>query len=153
MLVADPDNQRIIRITPEGRCEIFSDRVGKGRGEFRYPSYLCLGRQGSLWIVDCRNHRIQKLDAAGTWVLEIGRCGLDNGSLYFPESVAEFADGVVAVAQNRWNRCVKLFSPTGEELGKMALDYDAGGMAIRSERLLVAARGGDSIRVYERARA
>jgi hypothetical protein len=150
MLVADAGNQRIIRITPERRCEIFSDRVGKGRGEFRCPSDLCLGRQGDLWIVDCRNHRIQKLDAGGRWVLEIGRCGLDNGSLYFPESVAEFDDGVVAVAQNQWNRCVKLFSPTGEELGKMALDYDAGGMAIRSERLLVAARDGDSIRVYER---
>jgi hypothetical protein len=150
MLVTDSGNHRIIRITSEGKCEIFNDRSGRGRGELRQPTAFYPGGQGSLWLVDQGNHRLQKLDAAADWVQEIGACGLGSGSLFLPESAAEFGDGVVAVAQNRWNRVVKLFSPSGAEVGKMVLNYIAGGMIVDRQRLLVVAMDLDSIRVYER---
>jgi len=149
MLITD-SGDRMVRIRPEGTWEVFSDTAGKGLGEFRHPTQLSPGIQGTLWIVDQRNHRVQKLDAEGRWVQEIGGCGLDHARLFFPESVAQFEDGVVAVAQNRWNRCIKLYTPDGIEFDRTVLTYFAEGMLVRGGRLFVAAMDIDSILVYER---
>jgi hypothetical protein len=45
---------------------------------------------------------------------------------------------------------LKLFSPSGDELVRLALDYYPSGMVIKGSTLFVAAYDDNSIRLYER---
>ena len=150
MLVADTGNCRLVRVAPNGTCDIFSDKIGREIGEVLHPTHFGAGGHGGLWLVDRHNHRIQKLDHEERWTQSIGKCGLFQGCLFLPESVAEFEDGTIAVAQNQWSRGIKLFAPNGVELDRMVLAYYAAGMLVHHKRLFVAATYDDSIRVYER---
>lgn len=155
MLVADTGNHRLIEVSPEGECKVFCGGLGKRPGELRQPNSLCLGRGAgdqSIWVVDHRNHRLQRFNSGGMFLQLVGGCGLGRGQLYYPESVAEFPDGTVVVAQGHLNRCLKLFSPNGEELESAALDYAPGSMLAYEDLLLVAEFDGNAIRIYERRR-
>ncbi len=149
MLVSDSGN-RLVRVRLDGAWDIHTGIQGTGLGEFRNPTQVSPGLGGTLWIVDRNNHRVQKLDSEGRCLQAIGRCGLGHGELFTPESVAQFEDGVVAVAQNRWNRCIKLFTPEGVEFDRTVLTYFAEGMRVHGGRLYVAAMDQDAIVVYER---
>ncbi len=149
MLVSDSGNG-IVRFRPDGSWDTLVRAEGTGLGEFRHPTQLSPGLEGSLWVVDRNNHRVQRVDPAGRCVQAIGRCGLGRDALFAPESVAQFEDGAVAVAQNRWNRCLKLFTPEGAEFDRTPLTCFAQGMWVHRGRLYVAAMDQDSILVYER---
>ncbi len=149
-LVVDGGNHRIIRITNQGDCELFLKKIGRGKGELLDPLSLCSDAGGTLWIVDRCNHRVVGLNDEGECIQEIGTCGLDKGEMFYPECLAVFEDGVIAVVQNLWNRCIKLFSPAGHELEKILLSYNAPGMTVHCGRLYVADMKSDCIHVYER---
>jgi hypothetical protein len=153
MLVADRDSQRLIALHESGTAEIFCDRVGTGPGEFHCPTDICtsvLDADPGYWIVDQRNHRLQKLDRFSQFVRQIGLCGSGIGSFLTPWCVAQFADGVLVVSQGEIEPCLKLFSPEGTELDCIFLEYMPAGLFIRNERLIVTEWDGQSIRIYER---
>ena len=100
--------------------------------------------------MDRRNHRLLRFTDEGIVTREIGKCGLRDGELFMPEAVAEFEDGIMAVAQNSYNRSIKLFSASGVELGKMPLTYFAPAMLVISRKLYVTDISCGALRVYER---
>lgn len=155
MLVADSGHHRIVSVWSTGYAEVFCGRMGTGPGEFRRPMGICAtapdGDSG-FWVVDQRNHRLQKFDRSARFVQQVGNCGPCRGSFLVPHYVAQFPDGVLAVSQNQIDRCIKLVSPEGEELDHLFLDYLPAGLLISSGRLLVAEGSGWSVRVYERTR-
>jgi hypothetical protein len=152
MLVADTGNHRVVKISYDGFCQILKSGEGTSPGEFRLPNSLCATRpKGGYWILDHRNHRVQHLDAAGNFDMQIGKCGLGRGELYVPESVVQFDDGMLVVSQGHLNRSLRLFSQIGEELGHLTIDYAPGGMLVWDNKLLVAQFDGSSIRIYERS--
>jgi hypothetical protein len=150
ILVADSGNRRIVRITSTGVCALFYPRKEKGSGDLRYPSSLYADPRGNVWCADPLKHQVLKLDQSGHLLRTIGGFGLGNEGLIKPVSVAVLHDGNVAVVQNELNRCLRVFTPEGDELGALLPDYEMGHMLVRGKRLLVTAWDADSIYVYER---
>jgi len=62
------------------------------------PRALAFGPDGSLYIVDSKNNRIEKRNAQGMMVLRFGKEGTGEGQLREPCGVAVGSDGMVYVA-------------------------------------------------------
>jgi hypothetical protein len=153
ILVADTGNHRIVKIAATGEAVAVYGGLGSGPGQYRFPIWITAGQdrlRSTLWVVDQRNHRLQELTSNGQPIREIGGCGLERGSLVWPESVAQFEDGVLAVSMFAYFRSVKLFAPDGAELDRLPLDFCARGILAYERFLMVTEADGDHIRVYER---
>jgi hypothetical protein len=154
MLISDYHNHRILRISLEGECRVFAGGKGRGPAQFQHPGSLYKSNTvhgaGTFLVADTRNHRIQRLDSSGKFIEEAGGCGLEQGKLVLPLSVAEFDDGALAVSMWHVKRSLVLLSSSGEELGHAAIDYSPGDMLVHEGRLLVPDFEESAIRVYER---
>lgn len=126
LFVADYYNNRIRRISPEGKVETIA---GNGRqtsvdgpaleASFNNPGSLALDAQGNLYIVDSSSRMIRKLSASGqvTTLAGSGLTGAEDG----PGSTASFselrgiavdASGQVYVADYR-THLIRKISPEG----------------------------------------
>ena len=93
---------------------------GAGLGQFQGPRDVAVAADGSLYIADTFNHRIQHLDPDTGEVLHVWGSPTDPNAprpeqLNEPWGIAVGPDGRVYVADT-WNYSVKVFSPTGELL-------------------------------------
>ncbi len=66
-------------------------------GEFRSPSSIRIDQFGNLLVADTGNNRIQKLDAAGRFLMEFGAPGSSDGSVSGPTDCVENALGIYVV--------------------------------------------------------
>jgi hypothetical protein len=142
---------RILSVAEAGEIKILSDRTGKNPGEFRHPFFILKSnRAATLWVIDRRNHRLQEVSFTGAAIREVGSPGPQPGGLIYPESASVFDDGTIAVVQGVCTPALKLFSPAGDELESLPLDYLPRGMLLHRNLLLVCDGSGSYIRVYER---
>jgi uncharacterized protein (TIGR03663 family) len=88
---------------------------GTGNGQFVAPRSLALGPDGSVYVADSGNHRIQVFDAGGNFITAWGSEGTGPGQFSEPWGIAVAEDGTVYVADT-WNHRVQAFSATGEFL-------------------------------------
>jgi predicted membrane-bound mannosyltransferase/DNA-binding beta-propeller fold protein YncE len=79
-------------------------------GEFLQPAGLFVDTEGSLWVADGLNNRVQKFDSQGRFLAQITSSGAAPGGLREPWSVAVDAQGFVYVADT-WNHRIQKFSP------------------------------------------
>lgn len=86
---------------------------GKEKGQFNEPSGMCSDKDGNIYVADAWNGRIQKFDAKGNYLLEIG--GTKAG-FYSPRNVAVDAGGMVIVADTGTSRLHK-FDAEGNRIG------------------------------------
>ncbi|MDD5467136.1 MAG: TIGR03663 family protein [Anaerolineales bacterium] len=94
---------------------------GSEPGQFQAPHDLAIAADGSLFVVDTQNHRIQHLDAAGQ-VIDVWGSFSDNnlapapgGTFNQPWGIALGEDGAVYVADT-WNHRIQKFTAQGEFL-------------------------------------
>jgi hypothetical protein len=152
MLIADMNRNRVLAVSRVGEISVLTDRTGTTAGAFRTPASFCDADAGdAVWITDLRNHRLQKLRLDGTPLQQIGRPGLGRGCLYMPRFCAQFEDGAIVVCQWACTRELVLFSPDGEEMETVPLDYAPGGMLVHQGNLMACAASGDHVHVYRRA--
>jgi DNA-binding beta-propeller fold protein YncE len=107
----------------ESRQALQAERVwgseGAGPGQFQAPRAVAVGPDGSVYVADSGNHRIQKFDAEGNLVLTWGTQGsIDNntaqpGTFNEPWGVAVGPDGSVYVADT-WNHRIQKFDANGQ---------------------------------------
>jgi hypothetical protein len=88
---------------------------GSGAGWFDSPQDTAVGPDGTLWVADTNNHRIQAFTPGGVWLRTIGSAGSAPGFLDKPESVAIDVQGNVVVADTG-NQRIQRFTPEGELL-------------------------------------
>ena len=81
-------------------------------GKFSYPQFLTVGDDGSVYVSDFGNKRIQKFSSNGEYILEWGHSGKQPGNFYNPSGIA-VSDDSVFVADRDVNRIQK-FSLDGE---------------------------------------
>jgi DNA-binding beta-propeller fold protein YncE len=92
---------------------------GDDPGQFLNPTGVAVGQAGNLFVADRLNHRIQKLDADGAFILAIGRADLqpggDDGEFEIPNAVATDPNGPIFVADTG-NHRVQKFQANGAHL-------------------------------------
>jgi DNA-binding beta-propeller fold protein YncE len=59
--VADSGNHRLQKLSPTGQPLAQWGRYGSAVGEFSYPYAVALDAQGSLYVLEQDNNRLQKL--------------------------------------------------------------------------------------------
>jgi len=85
---------------------------GSGSGQFYLPGGVAVGPDGSVYVADSGNDRIQKFTSAGAYVSEWGGSGSAEGQFNAPIGIAVDGDGDVFVA-DAGNHRVQKFTSTG----------------------------------------
>jgi predicted membrane-bound mannosyltransferase/sugar lactone lactonase YvrE len=111
----DPYESSIVQLQPDGVI----GTAGTEPGQFQAPRMLALGKDGSLYAADSRNHRIQHLATDGT-VLQTWGGFADSsqgnppeGMFNEPWGVAVAPDGSIFVSDT-WNHRVQKFTSDGK---------------------------------------
>jgi DNA-binding beta-propeller fold protein YncE len=107
---------------PSGAVHSVIGRRGVERGEFNFPTYVALDREGRLAVTDSMNMRIQIFDAEGQLVSSFGKHGDGSGDFSAPKGVALDSAGHVYVADAGFDN-VQVF----DESGKLLLFWGTSG--------------------------
>ena len=99
---------------------------GTGNGQFREPYDVAVGPDGSVYVADLMNQRIQRFTAAGTFVTAWGTFGTGNGQFHNPYGVTVDNDGYVYVA-DLYNHRIQKFTPNGTFVTKWGSNGTANG--------------------------
>ena len=86
--------------------------AGSGDGEFNGPSGIAIDQQDVLYIVDSRNHRVQKFTKDGEFLATWGSLGSAEGQFNAPWGITIDQQGDVYVADHK-NHRVQKFTPDG----------------------------------------
>ena len=137
--------------------------AGNGAGQFQAPRQIALAADGSLYVADSLNDRIQHLRPDGTVLqtwgtrADISQGPAAGGTFNEPWGVAVAPDGSVYVADT-WNYRIQKFTPdgkfllmwgTGPATGKDQF-YGPRGLAVDSQgRVFVADTGNKRIVIYD----
>lgn len=130
--ITDTLNNRIVKLDSEGKFILSWGTEGILPGQFKNPVALDISAEWDgfeyrnyVYVVDHYNHRIQKFDVNGIFITEWGEKGNaeEIGKLKYPLGIAIYSprNGVeyptIYVADS-CNRQVRIFSPSGTEVGK-----------------------------------
>ena len=138
-----------------GPSDVYENR-GAEPGQFRYPSFVAVGSDGTVYVTDQMNFRVQQFDADGNFQRIIGRLGDVPGSFARPKGVAVDSDGHVYVVDGAFNN-VQIFDREGRLLLAFA-NFGSGdgelwlplGLAVDShDRIYVADRYNNRIQLYQ----
>ncbi|HEX4936566.1 MAG TPA: 6-bladed beta-propeller, partial [Gemmatimonadaceae bacterium] len=88
---------------------------GARPGEFRYPAFLAVGGDGTLYVSDGMNFRVQAFDRTGKYLRSFGALGDGPGNFARPKGVAVDSEGHVYVADAAFNN-VQVFDTNGRLL-------------------------------------
>lgn len=151
--VADTDNHRIQHLdhdgTPLQEWGSFADlALGPAPGgTFYEPWGIAVGPDGSVYVADTWNHRIQKFTAEGEFLTMWGYFGQAEqfDGFWGPRDVVVDAEGRVIVSDTG-NKRIVIFGPNGEgiaEFGEEGYEpgqfYEPVGLALDSEGILYVA--------------
>ncbi len=116
--VSDPYAGKVTQI----EAGLVFGEIGQNPGQFNAPRGLAFAPDGSLYVADSRNHRIQHFDAKGIFINQWGAFGdlLNTGQAPIgtfdePWGVAVGPDGSVYVSDT-WNHRVQKFSAEGQPI-------------------------------------
>ena len=120
--VADFYNDRIQKFNSAGTFITKWGTSGTGNGQFKYPSGVATDSSDHVYVADgtyegSGNHRIQKFDSDGTFLLKWGSYGSGDGQFNSTTNVAVDPSDYVYVA-DRGNNRIQKFSSDGTFLLK-----------------------------------
>ncbi len=106
--------------------------AGSGQGQFNRPRGIAVGPDGSIYVVDSRNSRVQKFAPTGEFLLAFGSDGSGPGQLARfatsggggPNGIAIDENGDIYVADT-WNHRIQVFSSDGVYLRGWGSFFDA----------------------------
>lgn len=138
--------------------------TGNGAGEFAGPRSIAFAPDGSFYVADSRNHRVQHFSGSGQYLNEFGGYGDSTagtaqiGLFNEPWGVAVAPNGDVFVSDT-WNHRIQKFGPDGvpikswgffgtsETVGGL---YGPRGIAVSEDgRVFVADTGNQRVMIYD----
>ncbi len=124
LYVADSGNNRIQHLSPDGKVlDMWGDfaDVSKGAapgGTFNEPWGVAVGPDGSVYVADTWNYRIQKFTSDGKFLLMWGSGPAEGQQQFYgPRGIAVDALGHVFVADTG-NKRIIIFDANGKYLGE-----------------------------------
>jgi sugar lactone lactonase YvrE len=117
---------------------------GRGNAQFESPKNIAIDAQGNLYVADSDNHRIQKLNARGEFLLAWGSRTPDNvapppNTFNQPWGIAVDKSGNVYVADT-WNHRIQKFDANGKFITTWGTNGDTRGIAQTSPLLFYGPR-------------
>ncbi|MBI4673480.1 MAG: TIGR03663 family protein [Chloroflexi bacterium] len=94
-------------------------------GAFDGPKNMALASDGSLYVLDTNNHRVEKFDATRKFVKAWGAQGNAPGQFNEPWGIAVAPDGTVYVADT-WNHRIEKFDQDGNFISAWGVFGDVG---------------------------
>jgi PKD repeat protein len=121
--VVDANNHRIQKftsggafVTKWGKESIAGNpEPGDGNGEFTYPNGIAIAPDGTIYVTELFNFRVQAFTKEGIFIRKWGASGEGDGQFKSPSGIAVDASGNVYVADANNNRIQK-FTSGGEHL-------------------------------------
>lgn len=118
--IADSQNHRVLHLDMEGNIlhewGTFADGVNQpiGDGTFNEPWGIAIGPDGSVYVTDTWNHRVQKFSATGRFIRSWGVFGQGESpeAFYGPRGLAVDAEGRVYVTDTG-NKRIVVFDEDG----------------------------------------
>lgn len=132
IFVVDSGNSRIAKYNSQGELLLsWGSRTPDGQsppapGTLNEPWGIALDGAGNVLVADTWNHRIQKFDPQGKFLLEWGSSGLASDGLdrlWGPRGIAVASDGRIYVT-DAGNKRVVVFSSVGTALFEFATGGD-----------------------------
>lgn len=96
----------------------FIKRIGKrgtGPGEFNLPRDVVVAKDGSIYVVDSGNFRVQHLTEEGVFISQFGSIGRQGGQFSRPKELTLDKEGNIYVVDTAFGN-FQIFNPKGELL-------------------------------------
>lgn len=119
--------------------------IGTAEGQFQSPHGLAIGPDGSIFVADGNNHRVQQFNRDGQFIAAFGvpSGSIDNapaGQFNEPWDVAVAKDGTIYVADT-WNHRIQKFTAQRQFVTMWGALDDTGGRATGFEGRFYGPRG------------
>ena len=88
---------------------------GTKDGEFNFPSYLALDKNGRLYVVDAFNFRIQIFDSEGKFIKKFGKLGDSSGVFSRPAGIGVDSEDHIYIVDSAFN-VFQIFNEDGKLL-------------------------------------
>jgi sugar lactone lactonase YvrE len=112
-------SQQVAELTPDLEVVRTWGSSGAGDGQFRLvQGAIAVGPDGSVYVSDTGNFRVQVFTADGRYVRSLGEFGNGPGQLTWPFDLAVDADGFVYVADDKEETLAKL-TPSGKQVWRI----------------------------------
>ncbi len=115
LYVADSALHQIVVFSGDGRLEGTIGRRGAGEGEFNFPTYLAVDREGLLYVTDSLGFRVQMFTPDGRFAGQLGEHGDSAGQFASPKGLAIDSDGHIYVVEALFD-AVQIFDREGRFL-------------------------------------
>lgn len=97
--------------------------LGPSRVQFNSPHGFCLGVDEEIIVADTNNHRIEIFEKDGTFKMQFGVPGKEEGQLWYPRKVAVMRSNSKFVVCDRGNERsrMQIFTKNGHFIKKIAI--------------------------------
>ncbi|HEX2911178.1 MAG TPA: SMP-30/gluconolactonase/LRE family protein [Chloroflexia bacterium] len=143
LYATDTLNFRVEKFNSNGQFLTKWGSLGSGNGQFggliprpgpqpgsdipNGPAGLAVDAQGTVYVADSFNNRIEVFDSNGQFLRNLGSAGSGNGQLNSPQGLVIGAQGNLFVA-DFYNQRIQVLDPAGNYIAKWGQTFDAPGL-------------------------
>lgn len=122
LFVADVSAHQVIVLNGDGVPQTRIGSRGAGPGQFNFPTNVTVDSNGTLYVSDSLNCRVQQFDAGLKWVRQIGKGGDGPGYFAQPKGLAVDRDDHLYVVDSHFE-AIQIF----DQGGQLLLDFGSEG--------------------------